>query len=75
MALKYVADGESHINEVPARDLTDGDIQDISDKWKLSIAQTEGLLIKSKLYKFAEKTDESTAGATTEIQAPKRKGR
>lgn len=51
MKLLYIGTNGTFINEVPARDLDAQDIQIVSEKWGLSVAETEGLLLKSKLYK------------------------
>lgn len=61
MALIYKGKRGEFINDVPARDLTDEEVQDIANKWGLSIAETEGLLIKQKLYAVAPKAAPKTS--------------
>lgn len=51
MKLIYQGKNGEFINEVPARDLEPQDIKDIAAKWQLSLAETEGLLMKRGLYK------------------------
>lgn len=55
MALKFLGKFPEHINGVPARDLDDSEVQAIADEWGLSLAETEGLLIKHKLYAIVAK--------------------
>jgi hypothetical protein len=56
MALKFMGKFPEHINGVPARDLDDSEVQAIASEWGLSLAETEGLLIKHKLYALIPKT-------------------
>lgn len=58
------------INGVPARDLTVDDVKQVAQAWGLSTTETEGLLIKHKLYAFVSstpKTNKKAAEAATEI--------
>lgn len=61
MGLIYKGDGNQHILGVPARDLTDDEVQAIAREWGYSLAETEGLLIKHKLYMVAPKASPKTA--------------
>lgn len=77
MALIYKGNGTEAINDpivghIPARDLSDGEVQEIADKWQLSLAQTEGLLMKHKLYSLAP--NERPLRAIEEEAPKKRKG-
>lgn len=51
MKLIYQGKNGEFINEVPARDLEPHEVKGIARKWQLSLAETEGLLIKRGLYK------------------------
>lgn len=55
MALKYIGDGSRYIGGVPAEDLNDEMIKRLATEWGYSIAETEGILIKSGLYKMLVK--------------------
>ncbi len=59
MALKWIGKEGEFINEVPARDLTNDEVQAIAQLWGLSLAETEGLLIKSKRYELVPKAKQS----------------
>lgn len=61
MKLIYQGKNGEFINEVPARDLEPQDIKDIATKWQLSLAETEGLLLRGKLYKQALKEEKQPA--------------
>lgn len=52
MALKYVGDGNRYIGGIPAENLPDEVIKRIATEWGYSVAETEGILIKSGLYKM-----------------------
>lgn len=55
-----------HINGVPARNLNADDIKAIAKAWDLSTTETEGLLLKNKLYGQAPKLTKKAAEAATE---------
>jgi hypothetical protein len=66
MSLIYKGKRGEFINDVPARDLTDTEVQEIAQKWGLSMAETEGLLIKHKLYAVAPKANSKAAKTESE---------
>lgn len=65
--LVYKGKLPEHINGVPARDLTADDIQQVAQLWGISPTETEGLLLKNKLYGQAPKPTKKAAEAATEI--------
>lgn len=65
--LKYTGKDGAYIEGVPRRDLTDGDIQDIAERWQLPILETEALLSKRGVFSAigtAEAVDESSPKKT-----------
>lgn len=53
--MKLIYQGQGVINGVPARDLEPQDVKKIAEDWQLSVAETEGLLIKRGVYKVEPK--------------------
>jgi hypothetical protein len=73
MALIYKGDGIAAINDavaghIPARDLSDEEVQDIAKRWGLSLAETEGLLMKHKLYALAPKQGKAELAKRQEMK-------
>lgn len=68
MTLIYKGDGTAHINEIPARDLSDTEINEMLNNGvasrvcgrDVSLAEFEGMLIKGKLYAMAPKVNTKT---------------
>lgn len=56
MKLIYQGKNGEYIMGVPARDLEAHEVQAIAHEWGLSLAETEGLLIKRGLYAVAKET-------------------
>lgn len=61
--MRLIYQGSGVIPNIPARDLEPQDIQDISQLWGKSLAETEGLLISSKAYKPESVVSKSSAKA------------
>lgn len=74
MKLVYIGKTGQFINGVPARDLASHEVQKIAREWRLSLAETEGLLIQSKLYK-AEAPPQSDTHEAQAPASPKKKTR
>lgn len=51
-ALRYIGDG-SALDDVPARDLAEADINTLADRWEQDPGVTRAALIDSGLYKAA----------------------
>lgn len=64
--MRLIYQGSGVIPGVPARDLEPQDIQEVSQLWGKSLAETEGLLISSKAYK-PESVTKSSAKATAPL--------
>lgn len=65
MALRYLGDGK-YIQNIPAQDLSTEECVSLAQQAGISLAEFEGAMIASRLYKYADAPKKATKEAASE---------